>query len=138
MPMSSNSSRRRGPRATLFLFATVIAAAANSGFSDLHGGSQDPFQSAAKARVFLFVRTDCPITNRYAPELQRLAGEYKDRSVAFWLIYPDRSETIANVQQQVSSFGFPGTPLLDPQHKLVARAHALVAPEAAVFDIRGQ
>jgi hypothetical protein len=37
---------------------------------DLTGKSVDPFKlSAGRVLVFLFVRTDCPISNRYAPAI---------------------------------------------------------------------
>ncbi len=100
--------------------------------------SGDPFASSARARVLLFVRTDCPITGRYAPELRRIATEFSGRPVEFWLVYPDPSETRDGIDQQKSQYDLPGEPLLDPHHDLVRRAHATVAPEAAVFDAAGR
>ncbi|MGA8027552.1 MAG: redoxin family protein [Bryobacteraceae bacterium] len=96
--------------------------------------AQDPFSTPARVRVLVFVRTDCPITNRYAPELQRLAAEFKDRGVDFWLVYPDHTETTQAIEAHIAQYHFPGIPLRDPDHQLVKRAHATVAPEAAVFD----
>src|SRR5881296_1094780 len=44
---------------------------------DLAGRPLDPFDSAnAKAVVLIFVGTDCPISNRYAPEIRRLDEEF--------------------------------------------------------------
>ncbi len=105
---------------------------------DLGGNPQNPFSGSARARVFLFVRTDCPITNRYAPELARIGAEFKNRGVAFWLIYPDATETAAAIEKHIAEYRFPGTPLRDPGHELVKRAEATVAPEAAVFDAAGR
>src|SRR6478672_8191808 len=58
---------------------------------DLEGKSINPFQpvSNEKPTVFFFVSTDCPISNRYAPEIQRLAGEFSTNGVNSWLVYPD-------------------------------------------------
>jgi hypothetical protein len=98
----------------------------------------DPFQSRAQVRVLLFVRTDCPITNRYAPELQRIAAEFHHQSVDFWLIYPDKSETPEAIEHHQSEYSLPGTPLRDPQQTLVKRAQATVSPQAAVFDHAGR
>jgi thiol-disulfide isomerase/thioredoxin len=125
-------------RAVLLLLGSVLVLAADPVFSDIEGAPHNPFRSNSAVRVFLFVRTDCPITNRYAPELQRIADEYRNNSVQFWLIYADRSETVANVRQQLSQYRFPGHALFDPHHLLVQRAQALVAPEAAVFDSGGK
>jgi hypothetical protein len=100
--------------------------------------SGDPFASPARVRVLLFVRTDCPITDRYAPELRRIADEFSGRPLEFWLVYPDPSETRDAIDEQRSEYKLPGEPLLDPHHELVKRAHASVAPEAAVFDSAGR
>ena len=105
---------------------------------DLAGKIADPFASAARARVFLFVRTDCPITNRYAPELQRISKEFAAQKVDFWMVYPDATQTPAAIREHMREYQFPGTPLRDPGHTLVERAHATVAPEAAVFDAAGK
>lgn len=126
-----------------FLFLAFLAAAfalgssENGKFRDLHGNLIDPFSSGAHARVFLFVRTDCPITNRYAPELQRLASQFKTQGVDFWLVYPDRTEKPQSVEKHIEQYQFPGIALLDPRHQLVALAHVTVAPEAAVFSAAG-
>lgn len=100
--------------------------------------SVDPFASHAAATVLVFVRTDCPITNRYAPELQRLAQEFKGRSVRFWMVYPDRDEAPAHIADHMREYRLPGQALPDPQHLLVKEAHATVAPEAAVFNSSGK
>jgi len=100
--------------------------------------ADDPFASAARARVLLFVRTDCPITNRYAPELQRLAQEFSSRGAAFWLVYPDPATTPQAIEQHRAQYNFPGTVLRDPRHSLVKLAHATTAPETAVFDAAGR
>lgn len=97
-----------------------------------------PFASGAKVTVLLFARTDCPITNRYAPELKRIAAEHANDGVRFWLVYPDRTETKSTIERQVAEYGFPGTPIQDQQNDLVRKARATVAPEAAVFDGAGQ
>ena len=98
----------------------------------------NPFASSARARVLIFVRTDCPITNRYAPELQRLSQEFSSRGAAFWLVYPDPSSTPQAIEQHRTQYNFPGTVLRDPRHSLVKLAHATTAPEAAVFDSAGK
>ena len=109
----------------LFLAATACAA-------------DDPFTSSARARVLIFVRTDCPITNRYAPELQRLSQEFSSRGARFWLVYPDPAAIARSIDRHLAEYNFPGTVLRDPRHSLVKLAHATTAPEAAVFDSAGK
>lgn len=92
---------------------------------------------AADVQVFIFVRTDCPITNRYAPELLRIAKRFEGRHVGFYLVYPDPATNKRAIENHMAEFHFPGTPLRDPDHTLEQRAQATVAPEAAVFDAQG-
>lgn len=122
-----------------FLLCALFIGAATRGQSatDLAGKPSDPFATPARVRVLLFVRTDCPITNRYAPELQRLAHEFQAQNVRFWMIYPDATETPASIEKHIKDYNFPGTPLRDSDHELVKRAHVTIAPEAAVFDAAG-
>src|SRR5271154_4950286 len=56
----------------VFVAAALAAGTGADSVLDLTGKARDPFTSQVRARVFIFVRTDCPITNRYAPELARL------------------------------------------------------------------
>ena len=38
-----------------------------------------PLGAAEPLRVLVFTTTDCPISNRYAPEIQRLATKFSKR-----------------------------------------------------------
>jgi hypothetical protein len=105
---------------------------------DQSGTAVDTFASPARARVFVFARTDCPLTHRYAPELQRIWREFRGRGVELWMVYPDPAETVQGIAGDFAAYGFPGKALRDPRHELVARARATVAPEAAVFDRAGK
>ena len=90
-----------------------------------------------KAVVLLFVRTDCPVSNRYAPELQRIYRKYSQQSVEFHLIYAEPGLTTETMERHLQEYGYTIPALLDTRHQYVARAHASVTPEAAVF-VRGQ
>ncbi|HZA35181.1 MAG TPA: hypothetical protein VE505_09650, partial [Vicinamibacterales bacterium] len=57
--------------------------------TDLHGRAVRPFASgpdAAKALVLVFMRSDCPISNRYAPELERLQRQAAAAAIEFWMV----------------------------------------------------
>jgi AhpC/TSA family protein len=109
--------------------ALVVAAAL-----DLSGVPVDPLPGpGAGPAVLVFVRTDCPIANRYAPELRRLQDAFSAKGVAFWLVYPDRSEKPDAIRRHQREFGLGFRALRDPQHELVKATGATVTPEAAVF-----
>ena len=56
---------------------------------DVDGRPLNPFQPAGPANVIFFVATDCPISNSYAPEIQRVCRDYGPRGVGCSLIYED-------------------------------------------------
>jgi hypothetical protein len=86
-----------------------------------------------RAVVLLFVRSDCPISNRYAPELQRLYVRYSQQGVEFHLVYPELGLSAAAMEKHRKEYGFSIPALLDADHKYVDRAQVRVTPEAAVF-----
>lgn len=99
----------------------------------------NPFsEPGLKARVLIFARTDCPITNRYAPEIARVAQEFASQGVQFWIVYPDPSETQAKIVQHMADYHLPGHGISDPHFELMKRAQATVSPQAAVFDSAGK
>ena len=101
---------------------------------DLSGRSVNPLRAAkSRATVFLFIRSDCPISNRYAPEVRRLYEEFAPRGVGFWLVYPDPKEAPAAIRQHLKEYEYPFGALRDPSHSLVTLTGAKVTPEAAVF-----
>lgn len=104
---------------------------------DLAGNPVDPFKSDAPATALLFVQTDCPISNRYAPTLARLHARFAPQGVTFYLVYPDRREDAAAIRQHGREYGLPGLALRDVQHTLVKRVGATATPEAVVLGVRG-
>lgn len=86
-----------------------------------------------KAAVLIFTRTDCPVSNRYAPEIQRLYRKYAPQGVEFSLVYPERDLSAEAMERHHREFGYTMPAILDPGHRYVARARARTTPEAAVF-----
>jgi peroxiredoxin len=91
-----------------------------------------------KATVFLFVATDCPNSNTYAPVLARLYHEYSGHGVGFFNVYSDPQETEASVKQHDSEYQVPFPALLDPHQKLARLTGARSTPEAIVVSSAGQ
>jgi thiol-disulfide isomerase/thioredoxin len=113
--------------------ASTSPAAENTGF-DLRGNPVDPLKSAGgKVVVLVFVRTDCPVSNRYAPFIQKLSTEHAGKA-AFWLIYPSKSESAEAIRKHEREYGYKIPALRDPQHVLVKESQVQITPEVAVFD----
>ncbi len=101
---------------------------------DLEGRAINPLDGAqAKALVFLFVSVECPISNSYAPEMQRLDTEFAPQGVTFKLVYPNPDERAEAIQKHVKEYGLHLGVLRDPQHRLVKAAAVRLTPEVAVF-----
>jgi hypothetical protein len=123
----------------LALSATIAAAAPVVTIRNLAGQLIDPLRSSpsAHAVVLLFLSTECPYSNRSAPEIQRVISTFEPRGVRFWLIYPNPSDTPALIRAHLKAFGYPDIALRDPDHAVVKIGGAMVTPQAAVFDSKG-
>lgn len=118
----------------LCLVSSPLTPRSQSFATDLKGKLVDPFRAAqGKVVVLIFVRTDCPISNRYAPVIQQLSAQIADKA-AFFLVYPSKKETAGSIRKHDREFGYTLAALRDPQHILVKQSRAQITPEAAVFD----
>ena len=90
---------------------------------DIDGRSVAPFQPAGKANVLLFVQTDCPISNSYAPEIQRICRVYESKGVSCALAYEDVRVDAAAVRKHMKDFSYTGiTATIDTSRALAERA----------------
>lgn len=119
---------------------SITASAGQIHLPDLENKLVDPFHAPAgvKAIVFLFTGTDCPISNRSAPEVRRLYERFAAKGVVFWLVYPNPGDSLESIRDHVEAYGYPTRALRDPQHALVKLAKVSVTPEAAVFNVGGR
>jgi thiol-disulfide isomerase/thioredoxin len=123
------------------LAAVAIVCLANAGSVAQSGVANfaplDPIATAdGKPVVLIFLRTDCPVSKRYAPTIQKLAAKYAEQ-VNFWLVFPSKGDSVEIVAGHAREFGYKLPVLRDPNHILVSRAKATITPEAALFDAHG-
>jgi hypothetical protein len=120
-----------------WLFAVVSVATAQVRVESPEGVEVNPLETPAgiRAIVFLFTSTDCPVSNRYAPEVRRLATKFAPRGVMFRLVYPDPADTRSAIVDHMTAFEYAGAlqALRDPKHALVKFTGVTVTPEAAVY-----
>ncbi len=122
--------------AVLFLAVSPGLLSARRQVLDLDRGSTDPFKNnPGKIVVLIFVRTDCPISNRYAPLIQQMSVKY-GKEAHFYLVLPDKTETAKSIQGYLQKFQYTLQALRDPAHALVEKSGVKVTPEAAVFDAK--
>lgn len=105
---------------------------------DLNNHAVNPLQSSSgKVVVLIFVRRDCPVSNRYAPTIQKLSSEH-ERDVQFYLVFPDKSDSSTQIRSYLDDFHYSIPAVRDPAHVLVRMAHAQFTPEAAVLNRKGE
>src|SRR5579885_1087041 len=103
------------------LFVLVVLAvqclAGTLTMTDVDGKKLSPMRPAGRAEVLFFITHDCPISNFYAPEIQRVCTEYGSKGVSCALVYVDTQMDAAAVRKHLSDFGYKGIPaLLDKNH----------------------
>jgi hypothetical protein len=88
--------------------------------------------------LVFFLATDCPISNRYIPEIKRTCEAYRSRGVRCYAIYPDGNE--AEVLRHRQDYGIPLTiPSIVDQERVIVRVVApKVTPEAAIYSTSGR
>jgi hypothetical protein len=111
---------------TCLLLTVAAAARAELRVVGLDGRPVDPFKAAAgvRANAFVFTTTDCPISNRYAPEIRRLYESFRHRGIRFWLVYANPREQAAALGEHAARFSYTFDAIRDPHHDLVARLGA--------------
>jgi hypothetical protein len=101
----------------------------------LEGHEVYPFAiPETRATVFIFMRTDCPISNRYIPEIRRLYETFSPGEIAFFLIYLDEEQSSEVILKHLADYDLSVMALRDPGHQLVALTGVEVTPEAVVFN----
>lgn len=93
-----------------------------------------PAESASSPIVCqIFMMTDCPLCNAYAPELRRLGEEYQPRGVEFQMVYAMPDATLETVQLHASEYQLPGTIRHDANLTLARAAEVKRVPEVVVW-----
>jgi peroxiredoxin len=100
--------------------------------------SLDDFKGA-KATLVMFICNHCPYVKHVAPELARLARDYRERGVAVVAIssndvatHPDDSPE--KMAQEVKSRGYTFPYLYDETQKVAHAYRAACTPDFYVFD----
>lgn len=90
-----------------------------------------------KAVLLIFIGLDCPVSNGYAPEIQRLAESYSARGIACYAVHPDPDVTTELAGEHAKEYGLKFTVLLDSAQALARQAGVRYMPEAVVLSKDG-
>ena len=98
-----------------------------------------PFAPAGRAGVLFFVSRDCPMSNGYAPEIQRLCADYAAKGVQCLLVYEDEGVDAAGVRAHLAEYRYDRAmpAAIDADGTVAAHARATITPQAVLVDRRG-
>ena len=122
---------------TLALVQLSKAASADFG-TDLNG--KPIVQLAAPGErvvVLFFAASDCPVCNRYVPEIARLNREFSTHGVRIWWVFPNPEDTAPIITKHNADFAIAEPAVLDSRQTLARFAHISTTPESAVFTVEG-
>lgn len=96
-----------------------------------------PVAAQERLTVTFFIASDCPISNRYAPEIARVCRAQGTKGVSCRLVYEDLKPGPDAVTGHMREYGLAGVPATtDPARRLADAAHVTITPTAVVTDGR--
>ena len=122
----------------LVISSTLLYSAEPYGV-DLHGSPvRELAGPGTRFVVLIFAASDCPICNRYVPEVARLNHEFSSHGVRIWWVFPNPEDTASVIAQHNRDFAITEREVLDTRQTLVHLAHITITPEAAIFRVDGE
>ncbi len=98
-----------------------------------HGGVEE-----ARGVAFVFINTECPISNGLTPELNRIAKVAAEKHVEFYAVLSDPTVTRAAAQKHAKEFQIAFSEIFDASGTLAAALEPKVTPHAYVMDAMGK
>lgn len=123
----------------LFLLM-CMSALAGTPLTDIDGKTHDQLDASSKlANVLYFITNDCPISNQYAPEINRICDEYSAKNVGCYLVYIDPTLSTEAIRHHTADYSHDCCAVIhDTKHALVKQINAKVTPEAALVSADGK
>lgn len=94
--------------------------------------------SPPKITVYVFLNTECPISQQYTKRLAELQRAYSPGGISFLAVYPLPTDTPATIAAFQKTYKLPYQSQPDPEKKTAHQLNAQITPEVAVVDNNGQ
>lgn len=121
------------------LLAGCAEPAAESPWVDLDGASHTPLEvHDSVAHVLVFVTTDCPIANSYAPEIAAIVADHAGDPLRFFVVHVNPDVTAEIASSHAQEYQLPGPVLLDGSQRLARELGVTRTPEVAVVMQGGE
>lgn len=127
-------------REWLYLMSTALAGCAtgvSGGGPMLRGldGQEQTLTSIQGARglVLVFVSVDCPIANRFLPEIESLGARFGPEGLPVAYVYASPFESDVQVESHRREYGLLLPAFRDPGFRVARRFGACLTPEAVLI-----
>ena len=91
-----------------------------------------------KATVFIFLSSECPISNSYMTQLGELAAEFAKNDIIFYGVISDPGVSSADAKKFADDYKFTSPILMDSKQVLASLLKAHITPEVFIISGRGK
>jgi hypothetical protein len=108
---------------------------------DIDGVERHPLAAAEKGKgaVLFFIAHDCPISNSYAPEINRICAAYGGAGkFTFGIVHPYAELTVEEAKKHAKDFSLTAPVFIDAKHVLCDRVGSTITPSVAVVSPDGK
>ncbi|MCA8913258.1 MAG: redoxin domain-containing protein [Planctomycetes bacterium] len=104
-------------------------------FTDVEGKKGKLSDYADKKALVIFVSTaGCPVCKKYAPVLNQIVDDYKEKDVAFLIVNPAENETVDDCKDAVERYKFSARYIPDPKGEISATLNVKSTGDSFVLD----
>lgn len=123
----------------ILLFAAGLFAAPDFRLKDTTGAVHTAGEwTGRKAVVLFFTTTDCPVSNSYVPEMNRIREAYAARGVSVYGVQAEVSVAEDAVVKYAQEFRYSFPLLMDQKQVLVKLVDATITPQVAILTPEGK
>ena len=106
---------------------------------DIDGQHHQPLRAdPGEASVIIFATTDCPIGNKFCPEIERIYAHYDKKQVRLILAHVDPDVTPASARRHAKDYGLTCPITIDARHEMAKETGVTRTPEAVVITGDGR
>lgn len=86
--------------------------------------------------VYIFLREDCVICQQYTQQLERLYGEFGNKSIHFLGVFPNASSKAEALEDFAAKYQITFPLAIDHEQTLTRNMGATITPQVVIYDHR--
>lgn len=92
------------------------------------------FANASKIKIYYFIATTCPISQKYTQEINRLNKAYTSKDIEMFLVFPTVKSNKKDIQAFYATYQITMPYLMDRNFALTKQLNAKITPEVFVVN----